>query len=215
MALSIGFNFWKPGFFKLSFLVIFFVFELSYSINSQILPYPRGSEFWTFAKKARAENYNWGYNKLDYYFKKELTDKMPTLAFEPKYQFIASIQQKDLEQAKKQNLESYAALIIFDDKLLNIPKLWILDRLQIYHSWPIIRAQNYYAFLKQYGPDYFQRSGFQNYYFIWATDKIPVRQNDFDPRWSENLKQELIAKNISSINLNNQRQEQVFQIYKF
>lgn len=217
MALAIGLNFWKPGFrWKPGFfLAVFLTVELFYSINSQLLPYPRGPEFWTFAQKARAENYNWGYNELDNYFKKELAGKMPALAFEPKYQFINAIQQKNLEQAKKQNLESYPALIIYDDKLLKIPQLWILDRLQIYHSWPIIKTQHYYTLLDQYGPDYFERSGFKNYYFIFAADKIPGRQDSFDSRWAENLKQELTARDIEPISLFNQREEEIFKIYKF
>lgn len=217
MALSIAnflewiINFWKNSrylrLFALLAITFLFAFELFYSINGQITYYPIGSAPWLFSEKARYENYNWGYNELGKFLNKELRGKIPAVSFKMRHQFLSDIQEKFLAKASKQKLQPYSAIFIYDQNILNTPQLWFLDRLQIYHGWPVVNTEAYSTL-----PN---KNSFENKYFIIPTDKVPLKKETKLTITGSLLEQKLLKDGIVPTGILNKRAEEVFRVYKF
>lgn len=189
-------------------------FEIFYSINSQITYYPKGPELWAYSE-LRYENANWGYNELAKFLAVELKGKMPAIAFESKYRFIARIQEKAFKSQSAAGLQEYPALIVYDSNIQSAAQLWVLDRLHIYHGWPIIKTEVYVQFLRERGFDYFEKSGFKTRYFIIPTDKVPLKAPPKLTGLGAAFEKELINNRISSLSIKNKRGEEAFRVYKF
>ena len=183
------------------FLSLFLIFEIFYSFNNQIRYYPSGPAPW-FSSKVRYENYNWGYNELGEFWKKELEEKMPELTFQMRYKFLEDLQEESLADARREKLEPYPALIVTYGNFDRGAKLWVLDRLHIYHAWPIISFETYLQYLQKNGLGYYERSGFRHYYFITTTNFVPA------PYFQE------LVKNAAPTKIYNKRNGETFRIYK-
>ncbi|HEY4499519.1 MAG TPA: glycosyltransferase family 39 protein [Candidatus Paceibacterota bacterium] len=181
------------------FLTLVFSFEIAYTWNNQIAYYPIGPQPW-FSSKVRYENYNWGYNELNAWLEKELEGKMPAVVFNVKYKFLEAIRDQATQKAREQFRQPYPALFVYYGNFDQGPKLWILDRLHIYHGWPIISVKTYFEYLQQNGFDYYERVGFQYLYFINQTNIVSFPG-------MEQLTQREIA------TIANQRGDEVFKIY--
>jgi len=195
------------------FLVIC-VFEVFYTYNSAIRWYPVGQKTWAYAS-IRYENYNWGYNTLDAYLAKELEGKIPAFTFQSKYQFIDRIQTTAIARDKKLGYKGYAALIVYDKNIFNTSQLWIIDRLQIYHGWPVLSADAYQAALRDNGTDYFEKIGIKTTYFIKPLDSILLKSPELRSLVGATLEQELKTQNVVPVSLPNAKDEEAFRVYKF
>ncbi|OGZ96144.1 MAG: hypothetical protein A3I44_01870 [Candidatus Sungbacteria bacterium RIFCSPLOWO2_02_FULL_51_17] len=156
----------------LSGAVIIACFEIFYSYNNQIAYYPTGPIPW-MASKVRNENYNWGYNELEEYLTKEFAGKMPLLTFDTKYQFLENIRNGALQDGTHRGLRREPFLIVYGGNIDDGAKLWVFERRLVYKAWPILKMNDYYAYLNERGNDYFDRSGFKKQYFIYATNSVP------------------------------------------
>ncbi len=182
-------------------LAAILAFEVFYSVNNQIVYYPIGPMPW-LASKVRYENYNWGYNQLGEWLEKELKGKLPALSFDLQYQFLEDLREKALQKGLAQGLEPYPALFVYEGNFDKAAKLWVLDRLHIYHAWPIISLETYFEYLRENGLDYYERSGFKNYYFIFQPNIVPSPEA-------------YTLMRSAPISIKNPRGEEAFQIYKF
>ncbi len=194
-------------------IAVFLLFEILYSSNSQILPYPKGPQLWTWSV-VRYENYNWGYHELDEWMREKTDGRMPALAFEPKYHFIGEIHKKALAEAERAGKEPYPALFVYDKNIASIPQLWTLDRLQIYHAWPVIPADTYLTFLRDNGADYFERAGFKEIYYIFPTKNVPWKKTnltDIGMKLEEGLTKDGLKPYTT---LENKRNDETFRIYR-
>ena len=81
-------------------------------------------------------------------------------------------------------------------------KLWVLDRLHIYHGWPVIDLETYFDYLKENGLDYYDRVGFRDFYFVLASNITP--SSEFRD----------IVKESRPIGIFNPRNDEAFKIYK-
>ena len=176
-------------------------FEIFYSWNNQIAYYPVGSQPW-LSSKVRYENYNWGYNELTKYFEKEFVGKMPALTFDLRYQFLNQLRDDALADGLRAGYESYPALVVYFGNFDKAGKLWSLDRLHIYHAWPVISLQDHDEYIRINGPDYFSRSGFQDLYYV-----IPVN-SVADARFS------VLVAGLAPVEIKNPRGDTAFMVYK-
>lgn len=205
MALSVAVFLWDMRSFTRSKVPIFFtgavlIFEIFYSVNNQIIPYPIGPNPW-LSSNVRYENYNWGYNELADYLRRELSGKMPAVTFDVKYDFLEDLRQRALDKGLAAGLDLYPALIVYEGNFDGGAKLWVLDKLHIYDAWPIISLQTYLDYLRDNGPDYIINSGFRVVYFIQGTNWVPPYDLGI-----------LTAGSRQSIY--NKRGDEVFKIYK-
>ncbi len=195
-------------------LALFLFWEIFYSVNSQILSYPVGPELWAFSK-LRYDNYNWGYHELDKYLEKEFAGKFPALTFDMRYQFLNNIKSVAIEKARLSGLQSYSALIIYDQNIKSPVHLWSLDRLQIYHGWPVLKTEEYLSALNENGNDWPIKSGIKTRYFIIPTDKVPFKTKGQLTQTAIAFEQKLIADGIVPVSIYNRRGEESIKIYKF
>lgn len=195
-------------------IIITVIFEALYTVNSQILPYPIGQQFWMWSK-IRYDNYAWGYNELDKFLEKELKGKVPFLALNLRYKFLTDIQNKALEKSQQRGLERYPALIIYDYNFQGSAQLWSLERLQIYHGWPVLRTEAYLGMLKENGNDFFEKAGIKINYFIIPTDALPLKRADKLTIAGAQFEQQLLKQGVAPISLYNKKSEEIFRIYKF
>ncbi len=193
-------------------LAVLLGWEVFYSVNSQILDYPFGKEFWFFSA-VRFENYNWGYDELGKFLNQELTGRTPAFSFIPRYKFLEKVQENKLEAARRRGLSSFPALIVYDGNILNTPQLWFLDRLQIYHGWPVLKTEEYQTFLQKFGQDYFLKLGVKQY-FIALGEKIPKRKRGLSEA-GRLFEQELLRQGIFPLALYNKKGEEAFRVYSF
>lgn len=216
LAVAYGFDWflrrrWRLG---IIFLIFFLVFEIAYAVNSFLFPYPKGPERWAFSP-LRYESFRWGYNELDVYLQKELAGKMPALHFDMQYQFLNDLHKQAIKKEKQQKLQPSSALILYDGNIDSIPQLWALDRLNLYHAWPVIKIETFDGILREKGEDYFQRIGFKHYYVIIPTENVPWKDDKYLTQFGSELEKELVAQGRQPISIQNQRGEVAFRIYKF
>lgn len=188
----------KTAYFLLGIIILF---EIFYSINNEIIYYPRGPTPW-FSSKIRYENYNWGYNELDDYLNKEFAGKMPALTFDLQYQFLEKLREAALADGLQAGLAHTPFLIVYGGNFDDGPKLWVMERRITYHAWPVLRLEDYLKYLHEQGSDYFERAGFKDQYFIMQTNMVPPEE--FSVR----------VKNIAPLIIKNQRGDEVFKVYK-
>lgn len=206
LALCIGKCFSKKIFvarksivFAVATLVL--LFETFYSWNNQIAYYPVGPEPW-LASKVRYENYNWGYNELNNYFESEFKDKIPALTFDLRYQFLNELRDKALADGLQKEYQKYPVLVVYFGNFDQAGKLWTLDRLHIYHAWPIISLADYKDYLQKNGSDFFSKTGFANYYFV-----MPINSTH-TPEFTK------LVQGAKSIEIKNPRGDVAFIVYE-
>lgn len=180
----------------------FFAFELFYTVNNQILPYPAGPTPW-LASDLRYQTYRWGYAEADAYLERELRGRYPAFLFETKYDFIRDIQNADIAAAKKNGLAPYPALILYDGNYELAAEVWLFDRRMLYHGWPIADF-NEFAHQSSDGngavlipPD------FRVTYLVFQTNRVPAPAAF-----------PLIRRASSHLTLKNKRGDDAFEIYK-
>lgn len=198
-------------------LAVLLAWETFYALNSVVLNYPIGSAPLLFSR-LRYENYNWGYNALSRFIENELAGKFPALTFDSRYQFLEKIKEESLARAKKRGLQPLPALLIYDGNMSSAAQLWIFDRLQIYHGWPVMEAEQYLSLVQEQGVDYFKTAGIKISYFITPTGSVPLKLEDLNGKITDSgnrLEQKLIQTGASPILIENLRNEPVFRVYKF
>lgn len=188
---------------KAGALIVFslFLFEIFFSINSQLTYYPRGPQnlLWS---SIRYENYNWGYDDLGRYFGKEFENRMPAFVFDMQYKFLEELRDRILKKEAKNGRMRYPAVIIHHGNLDDGAKLWNLDRLMTYHGWPVLSLKDYFLLQKEKGSDFFTKSGFKYYYFVWQTNIVPSEEFHF------------LVEDVPPIVITNKRGDRAFVVYK-
>ncbi|MDO8302144.1 MAG: hypothetical protein Q7T18_02785, partial [Sedimentisphaerales bacterium] len=190
-------------------LTLVLLWETLYTMNSVITNYPTGSYPLAFSH-VRYDNYNWGYNALADYFDKELAGKYPKLTFGSRYQFLEKIGADATEKARRAGAQPFPVLIIYDGNIVSSAQLWIFDRLQIYHGWPVMTAGEYLADLAQNGADYFRDVGISTTYFAAPTGYVPLKTESLGGALTNKgtqLEQLLAKKGVTPVLIQNLRGE--------
>lgn len=193
---------------------IIIVFEIIYSINSLMLDYPKGKEVMAYSKVCN-DTYQWGYNELGKFLQEELENKMPELALEMQYAFLNDLHTEALERGKDKNLEPHPLLIIYDENIYNIPQLWFLERLNIYHAWPVMKIGTFLKAREKNGNDFFDELGFEHYYVIIPARDILLKPVEKQTKSGSILEKELQSQGITAKTLYNKRGEDAFYVYMF
>ena len=132
-----------------------------------------------------------------------------------RYQFLNKTKTAAIEQARLEGRQPYSALIIYDQNIKSPVQLWSLDRLQIYHGWPVLKTEEYLSITNEQGSGVFTNAGVKAHYFIIPTDKVPLNPEGRLTQTAIAFEQNLIAGGIIPISLYNQRGEEIVKIYKF
>ncbi|OGZ53096.1 MAG: hypothetical protein A3F26_02770 [Candidatus Ryanbacteria bacterium RIFCSPHIGHO2_12_FULL_47_12b] len=194
-------------------LVLVLLFEAFYTINSIVMPYPRGFRFWMYAP-VRNETFPYGYNELASYLEDELSGKMPKNVFELDYSFLEKQQEKVLRDHFAQKHIPYSAVIIYDNNINKMGQLWVLDRLNIYHAWPVLSTEQYLEYIRAGGYQDIKKTGFERYYFIRPRGVLLTDPRAFTGA-GEAFEKNLQRENVQPHVIYNMRGGEAFAVYKF
>lgn len=194
-------------FFSLSasryWLVVFIgllFFETAYAVNNELADYPKGPTPW-FASRVRYENYNWGYNELGDYFTNEFAGKAPAITFDVKYKFLEELRDEAIAKADMLGALLYPAFVVTEGNFDHGAKLWVLDRLNVYHAWPVVSGETYRQYLAERGSDYFKDIGFKNYYFITPSATVLAPE------------MRALTERTEMVSIKNKRGDEAFRVY--
>lgn len=111
-----------------------------------------------------------GYNELNTWIEKLFKNKKPSLSLNFGYTFLNSIKNKVITDNKKMNAGASSILLVYDEDMNEASSLWIIHRQIIYHAWPALSTKEYLDEIEKNENDYFKSQGFQEIYFIKATE---------------------------------------------
>ncbi len=219
VALSIGvfwqaFTVWHRKT-AVTLVALVLAFELLYSVNSQILYFPKGPKIFAYSSAVRSENYNFGYNELQKYLYNELRGKMPTAAFNVKYKFLEDLQQTAVDSALAKKYIPYHTIIIYDGNVQSMAQLWVLDRLNMYHAWPVIKTEQYLQYMSANQYSDITKAGFGSYYFIIPAENMPQKKSNHLTLVGKEFENQLVARGLKPVSIKNKRNEEAFRVYKF
>ncbi len=192
------------------------LFEAAYAANSVVTFYPMGPKVWAFAKGARLESFNYGFYELDRFMQEEFRGKHPTAAFYQQYKFLERLHENALKTAVRTGLVGRSAVFVYDGNIDTAAQLWVLDRWQIYHAWPVVRTEAFNAHLQENRIQGIKSPDFEEHYFIALTDKTPKKQPSKRTEAGALFESELVRRGITPhITLANKLGEEMFRIYRF
>ena len=191
------------------------IWETVYSVNTEIFYYPKGEEILAFAPGARSEQANWGYHELEKFLAREFEGKMPAQAFYMKYSFLEDRHRRAIDEALRDGRTPYSLAVIYDGNVHAMAQLWVLDRWNIYHAWPVVKIEQYRAYMQAQGITDITTSGFEHYYFIRPTDAVLLRGAESRTDYGALLEAELVGRGISPTQIFNRRGEEAFRVYAF
>lgn len=191
----------------MALFAILLAFELAYTINTDLLPYPVGPKHFAYSR-LRYENYRWGYNELDDFLASELSGKYPLFVLNQPYKFLDKSIDASLVAAKTRNNQPYSAIIVYDNNTQNAGRLWSFNRLQTYHGWPTMKVEDFLEVQKLDLPAH-------TTYFVEPTDKVILKPIGLLTDAGLKMEQFLIKKGIIPTLIKNQRGEPAFRVYKF
>jgi 4-amino-4-deoxy-L-arabinose transferase-like glycosyltransferase len=194
---------WKKSFIIL--LILVFVFEIFYSINTNIIKNPKGPEFVTYSGY---RFYDRGFEELDNYLQDEIIkDDLPTRIRTEKYNDMAEIK------------ATVDWVVLFDERADWFSQAWYINKYLIYYRLPIfpIKYVNQVDMQGQSILEYFRNIGTKEVYFIYTTpagDRSGQSQRYIDQM--ENLREYLDASAITPTKeIKDYKGDVVFKIYHF
>lgn len=195
-----------------TFLGVFIIFEIFYSVNTFFVPQALGQNFYTYSDYEKRLRGNWGFNQLDDYLNRQFSDKIPAIRFQLTHTNLEEFVSKRYNKKTGQDL---AAMVIYDFNLKDGPDIWYIRRRQFYEGWPVVTADEFIKETSEKGSDYYYQLGFDTFYFIQATDNSLLRDVKDRSEAGVNLGEALISAGVTPIEIKNSQGETSILVYKF
>ncbi len=193
-------------------IIIFFAFEIFYSINTFLLIKSVGWPPLAYSDYLKRLRGNWGFNNLDKYLASQLAGKVPAQRFAISYSYL---EKKVNDYVQKAKGEEEAIILIYDFNLKDGPDIWYLKRREFYQGWPLITADNFIKELREKGPDYYLAQGFKQFYFIQAANGTLLKEVEKRSEAGKQLGDSLLQSGVEPEVITNLEGEISFLVYKF
>ncbi len=183
-------SFKKASKLLVSLLVIIFLGELFYALNTNIFKNPQGQRFMTYSGY---RFYDRGFEELDNYLQTEIIGDLPN-----------RINPKNLDNMTKIEINT-DWVILFDERADWFSQMWYIDRYMIYYDLPLMSIK--YV-------DQIDTSN-KDIYFVYTTEagNRSGQSEDYN-RQIEIFKNDLEASNIKAIKeIRDYKDDVVFKIY--
>lgn len=156
------------------FLIIFLGMETAFTVNTYFVISPAGKEIYGYSKLRRDSN-AWGYNQLEEYLNRFLSESYPVSNFPVRFEFIRQLQEQARNTAKQMGKKPRSVMFVADSTMYGASYLWYITRRTVYDNLPILSDNAFLAAIKE-DPDYFARQGMEEIYFIKAADTLTEDQ---------------------------------------
>ncbi len=207
----------------LTFVAFFFIAEFLFSINTFYRLRPLGAERVAYAE-IREEVEIFGFNEVDQYLNNFFKGRVSALFGQPEYSFLIELVENRIQNAKERGAASLSILLIYDDELPMLSKLWTFQRRLYYDGWPMISDQEFIRLTGDEKDAYYRPQGVDTFVYIRPAGDIFA---EYQPRFlrqytmkkdgsvREELTNYLQGKGIVPDVLRNKRGEEVFWVYRF
>ncbi|MDO8430302.1 MAG: glycosyltransferase family 39 protein [bacterium] len=176
-------------------IFIFFIWELSHSINTNFIQYP-----------------NYGMANLDNFFRNEFRGRESAVVPESDNPHLNDVIGEFVDK-KSANAPRALWLVIYNDNVA-LPTLeWIYYKMFFYHSIPAMYVENFNKAVSIQGSDYFK--GF-DIYFVQSTENTPLNQFKKEKTAGLEFENRLQKMGLQPMKIiHGQNNLPMFRIYKF
>jgi len=193
-----------------SAVVIFFVYEGFFSINTNLTTLSFGWPNLTFSL-LRPYSADFGVNRLDNYLNEELKDVrsavIPQSGNNNLDEFI-----KNRAKAGSAKKSSAYVLLVYNPLLYEVSTLWLFDRRFIYDSIPTAYVDNFVKLMDEKGPDVFKN---YNIYYITGTENALWRRTYKIKTEASVFEEKLVKQGIEPEIIYSKLNIPMFKVYKF
>lgn len=188
--------------------------EIVYGLNTVALASPYGSPVLTYAEKTHTELESTGYRALGEAIEKDLEGYRTAQAFSMKYAFLTDIHERVIDEQSAKGLPQKSVVIVYDPDIHNLAQLWYLDRLNIYHAWPVLNIDQYaeYASLNKLN---FPEANFKEHIIIILGEGALSRRAESLNQSGEQMEAILQSRGIAPERILAPSGVEAFRVYRF
>jgi hypothetical protein len=194
-------------------VVVFLAAEAAYAANSLLATVPWGPPGLSYAKGPYSETRRWGYNDIDDYLRAEFDGRRPQRVSSREFVFLERLRDEARKEQERLGLEPYSAAVVYDGSLASQPRMWAINRWTIFHAWVLLDARDHLANMRALQTPDPTATGFETYYFIIPTDKLPLQGSGVS-KAGKRLERELVDRKAEPERLFNAEGEEIARVYK-
>lgn len=195
-------------------VILFFLFELFYSINTYFLAQPVGRDIVAYAH-INEETQNFGFNELNDYLDGILAGKLTYFVGQPEYKFLADRQTAHINRLKRSGAAPYPIVVVYERDLNFLARLWTFQRRLVYEGWPMLADDEFLAITGEQLDEFYRAQGVRKFIYVTAAG-TRVRKPAAERRDAGRPLREYLGKNgIKPLGVKNQAGEEAFLVYEF
>ena len=148
--------------------------EICYARNTFLLSQPLGMTPFTYSA-IHWDVHDWGFNAVETYLNRALAGQYPALTLPYTYPFLEELHQQNIDRKKTGTAKPARVVVVYDDNIMDIPRLWTFDRRALYGGWPMISTTMYQEVVLGLTPDALSQLGGMEIIFITpANTRMPL-----------------------------------------
>jgi len=188
------------------------VYEIGFSINSNLMIFPFGPARWTHAQVLTQGQW-WGYNELERYLHEKFDRGITTLRLQSKSPLLGSVMDAYFEARSEKNFEPLATLLVVDVNMNWFPRVWYINRRAFYQALPVVTADDFLKVAREQGENYYREAGFEEFVFVKAEDTFRAAAVQSDA--AVQLANSLEIRGIAPQEITRPRGIIAFKVYEF
>jgi hypothetical protein len=161
----------------IAMLVLFGIWELFYSIQSQLIINPPINN--RLLLSANLPFYG-GYNQLEEYVSDFYKNQKarPIINFYSEAPQLAKYQSEIIAEISKNRMQSapYEHLLVYSDHMAWFQSVWIFERRTLYEAIPVISLSRFLGMLQLRGIDFYKKFGLKDITIIIPTENVSQNQ---------------------------------------
>jgi hypothetical protein len=198
----------RPG------IVALLLIEAAFAYNSHIAVAASGRPYVAFAPGIRGEIENYGYRELDDYLDRELGGRLPETVVPLRQAFLARVQTAAVARALADGSRPASAVVIYDENLQGLAKLWVFARRAVYAGWPMFTIPQYSEWLRATRARDLLDGGFHTYYLVFPAGGT-LLQSDERTGAGAQLEAALGARGIVPAVIRNGAGAEALRVFKY
>lgn len=196
----------------LSVGVLALLYELGFSVNSNLLILPNGPRSWTHSQVLTQGQW-WGYNELEKYLHEKFDGGVTTLRLGSKHPLVGTVMDEYHDARSQKDLRPLATLLVVDVNMNWFPRVWYINRRMLYQALPAVTADDFLKVAQEQGENYYRKAGFEEFVFIKAEDTFRATTVQSDA--ATELARTLEEQHIDLIEIKRPGGEVAFKVYEF
>lgn len=197
------------------FFLSFFVFvEALYTINTFFIQEHHGWLNVTYSQLYQTSE-NFGFNQLNIYLENILQGKISALYGQPDYGFLSDIHKKYIKKKSEMGADIYPLLIIFNQDIRFLGKLWVIQRHLIYEGWPVLPNDLFKKITGNNSEEMYREQGIKNFIYITNGSNDVLKEPIDRVNSVDEMKDILNTRGIVPRIIYNSAGQEAFFVYEF